>query len=156
MIKTWVAYLSVSEIRGKADVLKFGIANYNEECRSIVQRYSQEWKKTVTRIGRWIDFENDYKTMDPHFMVIAYSIQSYRISHDDSFQESIWWVFKTLNEKNLVNEFLLWTWILSFIIGWCRSTKDSKSCHTQPLAIRRCRISRLALIIGMSLILPLW
>jgi len=65
-------------------VLKFGIANYNEECRSIVQRYSQEWKKTVTRIGRWIDFENDYKTMDPHFM------------------ESIWWVFKTLNEKNLV------------------------------------------------------
>lgn len=99
--------MSVSEIRGKADVLKFGIANYNEECRSIVQRYSQEWKKTVTRIGRWIDFENDYKTMDPHFMVIAYSIQSYRISHDDSLQESIWWVFKTLNEKNLVNEFLL-------------------------------------------------
>jgi isoleucyl-tRNA synthetase len=99
--------LSVSEISGKADVLKFGIANYNEECRSIVQRYSQEWKKTVTRIGRWIDFENDYKTMDPHFMVIAYSIQPYRLSHDDSFQESIWWVFKTLNEKNLVNDFLL-------------------------------------------------
>jgi len=45
--------------------------------------------------------------MDPHFMVIAYSIQPYRLSHDDSFQESIWWVFKTLNEKNLVNDFLL-------------------------------------------------
>ena len=49
--------------------MKLGIAKYNEECRSIVLRYSTEWKKTVTRIGRWIDFENDYKTMDPSFMV---------------------------------------------------------------------------------------
>ncbi|CAL52239.2 Aminoacyl-tRNA synthetase, class Ia [Ostreococcus tauri] len=72
------------KIKGKADVLELGIANYNEECRRIVLRYSAEWKKTVTRIGRWIDFENDYKTMDPEFM------------------ESIWWVFKTLHEKNLV------------------------------------------------------
>ena len=54
-----------TEIKGKADVLELGIANYNEECRRIVLRYSAEWKKTVTRIGRWIDFENDYKTMDP-------------------------------------------------------------------------------------------
>jgi isoleucyl-tRNA synthetase len=49
--------------------MKFGIGKYNEECRSIVLRYSSEWKKTVTRIGRWIDFDNDYKTMDPQFMV---------------------------------------------------------------------------------------
>lgn len=47
-------------------------------------RYSKEWEKTVTRTGRWIDFENDYKTLDPNFM------------------ESVWWVFKTLWEKDLV------------------------------------------------------
>ena len=46
--------------------------------------YSKEWEKTVTRLGRWIDFENDYKTLDPTFM------------------ESVWWVFKQLYEKGLV------------------------------------------------------
>lgn len=47
-------------------------------------RYTKEWESTVTRLGRWIDFENDYKTMDPSFM------------------ESVWWVFKQLFEKGLV------------------------------------------------------
>ena len=59
-------------IKSREDVLKMGIGAYNEECRSIVMRYSKEWEKTVTRLGRWIDFENDYKTLDPevrHAMV---------------------------------------------------------------------------------------
>lgn len=72
------------DIKTKEDVLKMGIDNYNEACRSIVMRYSQEWEKTVTRMGRWIDFKNDYKTLDPQFM------------------ESVWWVFKQLYEKNYV------------------------------------------------------
>lgn len=71
-------------IKSKEDVLKFGIANYNAECRKIVMRYAKEWEYVVTRLGRWIDFENDYKTLDPSFM------------------ESIWWVFKTLYDKGLV------------------------------------------------------
>ncbi|PIK15039.1 isoleucine--tRNA ligase [Halobacteriovorax sp. JY17] len=65
-------------------VEKLGVKAYNDECRGIVQRYTSEWEKTVSRIGRWVDFENDYKTMDPTFM------------------ESCWWVFKQLWEKNLV------------------------------------------------------
>ena len=71
-------------IKGKADVLSMGIGRYNEECRSIVMRYSSEWRKTITRVGRWIDFDNDYKTLDPTFM------------------ESVWWVFKQLFDKSLV------------------------------------------------------
>ncbi len=71
-------------IKTKQDVLDLGIANYNDECRSIVMRYSKEWEKTVTRMGRWIDFQNDYKTLDPEFM------------------ESVWWVFKQLHLKGLV------------------------------------------------------
>ena len=47
-------------------------------------RFSNEWRDRVTRLGRWIDFDNDYKTMDLTFM------------------ESVWWVFKTLYEKGLV------------------------------------------------------
>ncbi|KAK7253094.1 hypothetical protein RIF29_37526 [Crotalaria pallida] len=71
-------------IKKREDVLKLGIAAYNEECRSIVTRYVQEWEKVITRAGRWIDFKNDYKTMDINFM------------------ESVWWVFSQLYEKGLV------------------------------------------------------
>lgn len=72
------------KITGRAMVLEMGVDKYNDECRGIVQRYTKEWEKTVTRLGRWIDFDNDYKTMDPEFM------------------ESVWWVFKTMFQKGLV------------------------------------------------------
>ena len=65
-------------------VEKLGVKGYNDECRGIVQRYTKEWQKTITRIGRWVDFDNDYKTMDPSFM------------------ESVWWVMKQLWEKDLI------------------------------------------------------
>ncbi len=65
-------------------VEKFGIKKYNDECRGIVQRFTGEWRKTVHRIGRWVDMDNDYKTMDITFM------------------ESVWWVFKQLWDKDLV------------------------------------------------------
>ena len=72
------------KIKGPADVEKMGIAAYNAECRSIVMKYATEWERTITRMGRWIDFKNDYKTLDPTFM------------------ESVWWVFKQLYEKGQV------------------------------------------------------
>lgn len=71
-------------IKGPEDVMKMGIKKYNDECRKIVMRYSSEWEQIMTRLARWIDFENDYKTMYPSFM------------------ESIWFVFKQLYEKGLV------------------------------------------------------
>ncbi|KAI8453515.1 isoleucyl-tRNA synthetase [Phakopsora pachyrhizi] len=72
------------QIQSKDDVLKMGIERYNAECRSIVMRYSSEWRVTIERMGRWIDFDNDYKTLNVSFM------------------ESIWWVFKQLWEKKQV------------------------------------------------------
>jgi len=71
-------------ITHRDQVLEMGVDKYNETCRGIVTRYTKEWERTVTRLGRWIDFENDYKTMDPTFM------------------ESVWWVFKELFKKDLV------------------------------------------------------
>lgn len=71
-------------IKSRNDVFAMGIDKYNEACRSIVTRYVEEWEKVVTRTGRWIDFKNDYKTMDLKFM------------------ESVWWVFAKLYEKGLV------------------------------------------------------
>lgn len=49
------------DIKSKDDVMNMGIANYNAECRAIVMRYSTEWRQTIDRLGRWIDFDNDYK-----------------------------------------------------------------------------------------------
>ncbi|XP_029947931.1 isoleucine--tRNA ligase, cytoplasmic-like [Salarias fasciatus] len=71
-------------IKGPEDVAKMGIAEYNKQCRNIVMRYSNEWETSVKRMGRWIDFKNDYKTLYPWFM------------------ETVWWVFKQLYDKGLV------------------------------------------------------
>jgi isoleucyl-tRNA synthetase len=71
-------------IKSSHDVKAMGIKKYNQECRSIVMKYAKEWETIVGRTGRWIDFENDYKTLDLPFM------------------ESVWWVFKQLFEKGLV------------------------------------------------------
>jgi isoleucyl-tRNA synthetase len=65
-------------------VKQLGVAGYNDACRAIVQRYVKEWRTTITRLGRWVDFDNDYKTMDPWYM------------------ESVWWVVKQLWDKGLV------------------------------------------------------
>ena len=71
-------------ITGKDDVMKMGIDKYNAECRAIVMRYADEWRTTIERMGRWIDFDNDYKTLNPSFM------------------ESVWWVFSQLYTKGQV------------------------------------------------------
>ncbi|KAF5322692.1 hypothetical protein D9619_001556 [Psilocybe cf. subviscida] len=72
------------KITGKEDVMALGIDKYNDECRKIVMRYSSEWRQTVERMGRWIDFDNDYKTLNVTFM------------------ESVWWAFSELFKKGLV------------------------------------------------------
>lgn len=74
------------ELSGAHAIEQFGIANFNEECRSIVLRYTEEWKKTVERMGRWVDFDKTYHTMDLSFM------------------ESVWWVFAQLYKQGLVYE----------------------------------------------------
>jgi isoleucyl-tRNA synthetase len=71
-------------IGGAHEIRSFGVDKFNEQCRSMVLRYVGEWRKTVTRMGRWVDFDRDYKTMDPGFM------------------ETIWWVFKRLWDQGRV------------------------------------------------------
>ena len=71
-------------IKNRNEIIEMGIKNYNDECRKIVMTYSSEWEQVITRLGRWIDFKNDYKTMDRDFM------------------ESVWWVFRQVFDKGLV------------------------------------------------------
>ncbi|MFP4550190.1 MAG: class I tRNA ligase family protein, partial [Spirochaetales bacterium] len=73
-------------ISGKTQIEEYGVAKFNEACRSIVLRYTEEWRHVVTRMGRWVDFDNDYKTMDLDYM------------------ETIWWVFRQLWEQGYIYE----------------------------------------------------
>jgi isoleucyl-tRNA synthetase len=61
-------------ISGKDAVMKLGLAKYNEECRAIVMKYSGEWRTTIDRLGRWIDFDNDYKVSGFGLLWILYRI----------------------------------------------------------------------------------
>lgn len=54
-------------LEGKNAVLAMGIDKYNSECRAIVMRFAEEWRKTIDRLGRWIDFDNDYKVWTASF-----------------------------------------------------------------------------------------
>jgi len=74
------------KLSGAPEIESFGIDRFNEECRSIVLRYTKEWESTVNRMGRWVDFKRTWKTMDPPFM------------------ESVWWAFSQLYAKGLVYE----------------------------------------------------
>jgi isoleucyl-tRNA synthetase len=74
------------KLGSRRDIERFGVARFNEACRGIVLRYVAEWRKTVRRMGRWVDFDNDYKTMDPSYM------------------ESIWWVFRSIWDRGLIYE----------------------------------------------------
>ena len=71
-------------IKDKSEIDEMGVAAFNDACRSSVLRYTDEWQAYVTRQARWVDFDNDYKTLDLDYM------------------ESVMWAFKTLWDKGLV------------------------------------------------------
>lgn len=71
-------------ISGPKAIAEYGIGAFNEKCRELVNDTADDWQNMVRRIGRWVDMDDDYKTMDTDFM------------------ESVWWVFKQLWDKDLV------------------------------------------------------
>ena len=68
----------------KKDIEEIGVEKFNALCRAKVLTYADEWEQVITRLGRWVDMKNPYRTMDLDFM------------------ESVWWVFKTLWDKDLI------------------------------------------------------
>ncbi|MFA6274386.1 MAG: class I tRNA ligase family protein, partial [Candidatus Paceibacterota bacterium] len=73
-------------ISGKKAIEELGIDKFVEHARSKVLTYAEEWRKTIDRMGRWVDFDNSYKTMD------------------NTFIESVWWALGELNKKELLYE----------------------------------------------------
>lgn len=73
-------------LSGRQSILDYGMEKFNQHCRTSVMQFAEDWEHYVTRQARWVDFENDYKTMNLSYM------------------ESVMWAFKTLWDKGLVYE----------------------------------------------------
>ena len=73
-------------LKSKKDILDYGIGKFNAAAKDSVMRFADEWRTIVPRLGRWVDMENDYRTMDA------------------SYTETVWWIFKRLYEKGLIYE----------------------------------------------------
>ncbi|HQO10940.1 MAG TPA: isoleucine--tRNA ligase [bacterium] len=70
--------------KNKKDIEELGVGKFNDMCRAKVMTYAKEWERVISRLGRWVDFDNAYKTMDLNYM------------------ESVWWTFKQLWDKGLI------------------------------------------------------
>ncbi len=108
-------------VSGAHEIKSIGIDKFNEQCRSMVLKYVGEWRKTVTRMGRWVDFDNDYKTMDPSFM------------------ETIWWVFKQLWEQGRVyksHRIMPYSWKLSTPLSNFEAGSNYKDVQDPAVTVR--------------------
>ncbi|MCL2629355.1 MAG: isoleucine--tRNA ligase [Alphaproteobacteria bacterium] len=76
-------YLKIS---GRAEIIKYGIKEFNEVCQERVQMYVEVWEKVLTRMGRWVEYDRTYRTMDTSYM------------------ESVIWAFKQFYDKGLIYE----------------------------------------------------
>jgi isoleucyl-tRNA synthetase len=108
-------------LSGRKQILEYGVDKFNEACRSGVLRYVNEWEKTTKRLGRWIDFKNDYKTMDLKFM------------------DSVWWVFKQLWDSGRVYEgvrVVPYSWRLSTPLSNFEAGNNYKDVQDPAVTIR--------------------
>ena len=108
-------------IAGAPEIKALGVDKFNEQCRSMVLKYVNEWRKTVTRMGRWVDFDHDYKTMDPGFM------------------ESVWWVFKQLWEQGRVyrsHRIMPYSWKLSTPLSNFEAGSNYKDVQDPTVTVR--------------------
>ncbi|MCB0354037.1 MAG: isoleucine--tRNA ligase [Bdellovibrionales bacterium] len=108
-------------LNGRKEILEYGIDRFNEACRSGVLRYVSEWEKVTERLGRWIDFVNDYKTMDLSFM------------------DSVWWVFKQLWDQGRVYEgarVVPYSWRLSTPLSNFEASSNYKTVQDPAITVR--------------------
>ena len=108
-------------VAGAPEIKALGIDKFNEHCRSKVLKYVNEWRKTVTRMGRWVDFDHDYKTMNPEFM------------------ETIWWVFKQLwNQKRVYksHRIMPYSWKLSTPLSNFEAGSNYKDVQDPTVTVR--------------------
>ena len=122
-------------VAGAPEIKKLGVDKFNEQCRSMVLKYVSEWRKTVTRMGRWVDFDHDYKTMDFGFM------------------ESVWWVFKQLWEQGRVyrsHRIMPYSWKLSTPLSNFEAGSNYKDVQDPTVTVRTRLLDSLGKLDGLE------
>ena len=107
-------------LSGPASIRAHGVAAFNEACRASVLTYTEEWERSIGRLGRWVDFRDDYKTMDPTFM------------------ESVWWVFGELWDKGLIYQdfrVMPYSWRLSTSLSNFEAGLDYRDVQDPALTV---------------------
>ena len=108
-------------LAGAPAIVEAGIGVFNEQCRSMVTKYVEEWEKTVTRMGRWVDFQNDYKTMDKDFM------------------ETIWWVFSELWKQGRIykaHRIMPYSWKLNTPLSNFEAGRNYQDVQDPAITVR--------------------
>ena len=108
-------------ISGAGAIREFGVDKFNEQCRSMVLKYVSEWRRTVTRMGRWVDFDNDYKTMN------------------FSFMESVWWAFKQLWDQGRIyksHRIMPYSWALNTPLSNFEAGSNYKDVQDPAVTVR--------------------
>lgn len=108
-------------LAGAPAIKEAGVGVFNEQCRSMVTKYVEEWEKTVTRMGRWVDFQNDYKTMDKDFM------------------ETIWWVFFELWKQGRVykaHRIMPYSWKLNTPLSNFEAGRNYQDVQDPAITVR--------------------
>ena len=108
-------------LAGAPAIVEAGVGVFNEQCRSMVTKYVEEWEKTVTRMGRWVDFKNDYKTMDKDFM------------------ETIWWVFSELWKQGRIyraHRIMPYSWKLNTPLSNFEAGRNYQDVQDPAITIR--------------------
>ncbi len=108
-------------LAGAPAIVEAGVGVFNEQCRSMVTKYVEEWEKTVTRMGRWVDFQNDYKTMDKDYM------------------ESIWWVFSELWKQGRIykaHRIMPYSWKLNTPLSNFEAGRNYQDVQDPAITVR--------------------
>ena len=108
-------------VSGAGAIKELGVDKFNEQCRSMVLKYVSEWRKTVTRMGRWVDFDNDYKTMEFGFM------------------ESVWWAFKQLWDQGRIyksHRIMPYSWKLNTPLSNFEAGSNYKDVQDPTVTVR--------------------
>jgi isoleucyl-tRNA synthetase len=107
-------------LSGPTSIREHGVAEFNEACRANVLTYTDEWRRIIGRLGRWVDFDDDYKTMDPPFM------------------ESVWWAFRSLWDKGLVYQdfrVMPYSWRLSTSLSNFEANQNYKMVQDPAVTV---------------------
>ncbi len=108
-------------LSGAREIVERGVDVFNETCRSMVLTYTQQWRQIVTRMGRWVDFDNDYKTMDLPFM------------------ETVWWVFKQLWDQGRIYRsyrIMPYSWKLSTPLSNFEAGRNYRNVQDPSITVR--------------------